>query len=90
VAASGNVDTAPRKNVPGPQRDAFRMKKNLPVTGKDVAYPVSRVLVSSTDLKGQITFANEDDGTRKAVESMHQSRATAQERAFVRGFDEIS
>ena len=36
------------------------MKKNLPVTDKEVDYTASQVLISSTDLKGQITFANED------------------------------
>ena len=36
------------------------MKKNFPVTGREVDYPKERVLVSSTDLKGITTFANHD------------------------------
>ncbi|MDX5333804.1 MAG: methyl-accepting chemotaxis protein, partial [Gammaproteobacteria bacterium] len=35
------------------------MKKNLPVTGREVDYPADETLISSTDLKGRVTFANE-------------------------------
>jgi len=36
------------------------MKINLPVTSKEVDFPYGRNLVSKTDLKGAITFANDD------------------------------
>ena len=36
------------------------MKKNLPITGVDIDYPSSITLISSTNLKGAITFVNED------------------------------
>lgn len=36
------------------------MKKNLPITGVDNDYPASMTLISSTNLKGTITFVNED------------------------------
>lgn len=36
------------------------MKKNLPVTGREYDYPSNTTIVSTTDLKGQITHANED------------------------------
>ncbi|WP_422126813.1 methyl-accepting chemotaxis protein [Thioalkalivibrio sulfidiphilus] len=35
------------------------MKKNLPVTGKEITLPQGRTLISSTDLKGSITYAND-------------------------------
>ena len=35
------------------------MKTNLPVTGREVDYPADESLISSTDLKGRVTFANE-------------------------------
>ena len=52
------------------------MKKNLPVTGKEVDYAASQVLISSTDLKGQITFANEafaDIAKFEPEELLHKS-----------------
>ena len=36
------------------------MKVNLPVTQKDVDYPADMQLISTTDLKGQITYVNQD------------------------------
>lgn len=36
------------------------MKINLPVTGQEVFFPSDRTLVSKTDIKGVITFANSD------------------------------
>ncbi|TQV61372.1 MAG: methyl-accepting chemotaxis protein [Halothiobacillaceae bacterium] len=36
------------------------MKQNLPVTGINSDYPQSAILISSTNLKGAITFVNED------------------------------
>ncbi len=36
------------------------MKKNLPVSGIEADYPHSMMLISSTDLKGVITYVNED------------------------------
>lgn len=35
------------------------MKVNLPVTGREKAYPRGRYLVSKTDLKGIVTYAND-------------------------------
>jgi aerotaxis receptor len=34
------------------------MKLNLPVTQREVPYPPGSILVSKTDLKGIITYAN--------------------------------
>jgi len=34
------------------------MKKNLPVTQKNIQIPENKILVSHTDLKGTITYAN--------------------------------
>lgn len=36
------------------------MKINLPVTGSEVEYGSDSVIVSTTDLKGAITYANDD------------------------------
>ncbi|KTG17265.1 MULTISPECIES: methyl-accepting chemotaxis protein [unclassified Guyparkeria] len=36
------------------------MKVNLPVTQKNVDYPADMQLISTTDLKGQITYVNQD------------------------------
>jgi len=36
------------------------MKKNEPVTGQEQTYGEDRVIISTTDLKGIITYANED------------------------------
>lgn len=36
------------------------MKKNLPVTNIEISFPYGKNLVSKTDLKGIITFANDD------------------------------
>lgn len=35
------------------------MKRNLPVTQREIDYDESEVFVSRTDLKGIITYANE-------------------------------
>ncbi|MHB9119760.1 MAG: methyl-accepting chemotaxis protein, partial [Burkholderiales bacterium] len=35
------------------------MKVNLPVTGLEFPYPKGKILVSKTDLKGEITYAND-------------------------------
>lgn len=36
------------------------MRKNEPITGKEVTYEEDRVIISTTDLKGIITYANDD------------------------------
>jgi aerotaxis receptor len=36
------------------------MKKNEPVTGRERSYEAERVIISTTDLKGIITYANDD------------------------------
>lgn len=36
------------------------MRNNLPVTNREIPFPKERYLVSKTDLKGQITFANDE------------------------------
>ncbi len=36
------------------------MKKNFPVTGREVDYPDNANILSTTDVKGQITYINED------------------------------
>ncbi len=35
------------------------MKKNLPVTQKEISFPAGRYIVSKTDLKGTMTYAND-------------------------------
>lgn len=41
-------------------RRAKPMKKNLPVTQTEIPFPLERYLVSKTDLKGVITYANDE------------------------------
>jgi aerotaxis receptor len=36
------------------------MRKNEPVTGQEITYEEERIIISTTDLKGIITYANED------------------------------
>lgn len=36
------------------------MKKNLPVTGKEVHLSEENIIISTTDLKGLITYVNKE------------------------------
>lgn len=36
------------------------MKKNLPITGKEIKLGENNTIISTTDLKGQITYVNKD------------------------------